>query len=50
MTLKLPVDEVYVTMLEEVETRTDGDAKEDLARAVESIIHENYQEVCAEQS
>jgi len=45
MSLKLPVDDVYVSMLERVDEQRDGDPKEDLARVVEGVIHDNYQQV-----
>lgn len=45
MTLKLPVDDVYISMLERIEEERDGGTKEDLARVVEGVIHDNYQQV-----
>lgn len=44
MTLELPVDDIHLEMLERVEEER-GDAKQDLANAVENIIHDNYQQV-----
>lgn len=45
MSLKLPVDDVYLSMLERIEEERDGEAADDLARTVEQVIHENYQAV-----
>ena len=43
MTLELDIDDVYLKMLEQIEEERDGEPKDDIARAVENIIHENYQ-------
>lgn len=45
MTLELPVDQVYLDMLDRLESERDGDVRGDLARIVENVIHENYQEI-----
>lgn len=46
--LELPVDPVYISMLERIEEERDGNTRNDLARVVEGVIHDNYQQIVSD--
>jgi len=48
VSVELPVDDAYLMMLEKIEEERDGSAREDLARVLEGVIHDNYQQVVSE--
>lgn len=45
MTLELEIDDLHMEMLERIEEQRDGDVRGDIDSAVESIIHDNYQQL-----
>lgn len=44
MSLELDVGQLYINMVEEIDEEADGDPYADLARIVETQIHQSYQQ------
>lgn len=50
MSLELDIAPLYMDMLDEIDEDAPGDPKGDLARMVETQIHQSYQQTLDEQS